>query len=52
MSGKVYENLDELLVDDFVSNDRKFFAPGIDRLPIKWAVVLEVNGDYAPEQPF
>lgn len=52
MSNKVYEDLDELVVDVkawIASKDRHFFARGIDMLPSKWEAVIEVDGEYAPE---
>ena len=31
------------------SNDRHFFALGIDQLSSKWEAVTQVDGEYAPE---
>jgi hypothetical protein len=50
--GKVYNDLDELVADVKVwiaSKNRHFFARGTDRLPHKWEVAIEADGDYPPE---
>lgn len=50
---KVYADLDNLVANVkawLAHKNHDFFAHGIDCLPSKWEAVIEVDGDYAPEQ--
>ena len=50
---KIYDDLDDLETDVkawIASKNSNRFARKIDSLPSKWKAVIEVDGEYAPEQ--